>query len=208
MEVVFPMHPKKLLPLALTLLLAAAAGHHADAATISGTFSTDDQVNFYTTTITSAQTISFNTTSYATGGFVPVLTLFSADGAPIAASTTGGAADSVTGLSNDAFLSDSATAGTYLLALSEFPNVATNGANDPFLFAGQGDFTPGLCPTSTGSSFLESDTPVCVQRTGSFALTSNVALSPVVASTPEPATWMLVLPATGLLFFVGKRSIA
>ncbi len=201
------MHPRKLLPLALALLLAAA-GHRANAATITGAFNTDDQVNFYTTTITSAQTLSFNTTSYAAGGFVPVLTLFSAAGAPITFSTTGGAVDPVTHLSNDAFLSDAATAGTYLLALSEFPNTATNTATDPFQFAGQGDFTPGLCPTSTGSAFLESDLPTCVQRTGDFSLTSNVALSPVVASTPEPATWMLVLPATGLLLLVGKRSVS
>ncbi len=200
------MFPKKFLP-ALLVVLSAFAVQYAKANTLSGSLSTDAQVNFYTTTLTSSQTVNFNTTSYATGGFVPVLTLFSSNGSPIAPSTTGGAVDSVTGLSNDAFLSQVLGPGTYLLALSEFPNVATNGANDPFLFAGQGNFTPSLCPGSAGTSFLESDVAPCVQRTGNFVLTSNATLAPA-STVPEPATWILVLPAAGLILAFGKHSMA
>ncbi len=200
------MFARKLLP-ALLVVLSAFAAQSAKANTISGTLPTDDQIDRYTTTLTSSQTFTFNTTSYATGGFVPVLTLFNADGSPITPSVTGGVIDPATMLANDAFISQVLGPGTYLLTLSEFPNVATNGANDPFLFAGQGNFTPSLCPTSTGTSFLESDVAPCVQRTSSFSLTSNATLTPS-SVTPEPATWILVLPATGLLLAFGKRSIA
>jgi hypothetical protein len=201
------MSPRKLLP-ALLVVFSAFASQYAKANTVTGTFNTDDQVNFYTTTLTSSQTFNVNTTSYAAGGFDPVLTLFYANGSPIAPSMTGGTADPVTGLSNDAYISQLLGPGTYLLSLSEFPNGATNGANDPFLFAGMGNFTPSLCPGSTGTSFLESDVAPCVQRTGNFAFTSNVTLAPAATVTPEPATWILVLPATGLLLAFGKRSIA
>ena len=202
------MSPRKLLP-ALLVVLSALATQSAKANTITGSFSTDDQVNFYTTTLTSAQTLTVNTTSYATGGFVPVLTLFSAMGAPITFSNTGGATDPVTGFMNDAYLSQALTAGTYLLSLSEFPNTATNTATDPFVFAGMGNFTPSLCPTSTGTSFLESDIAPCAQRTSSFAFTSNAGFTAVPTSvTPEPATWMLVLPAAGLFMVFGKRFAA
>ena len=200
------MSPRKLLP-AMLVVLSAFAGQYAKANTVTGVFSTDDQVNFYTTTLTSAQTLTVNTTSYATGGFVPILTLFTSAGAPITASTTGGAVDMTTGLVNDAYITQLLGPGSYLLALSEFPNGALNTANDPFLFAGQGNFTPGLCPGSTGTSFLEADLAPCVQRTSSFAFTSNETFTPT-SVTPEPATWMLVLPATGLLVVFGKRSVA
>ena len=200
------MSPRKLLP-ALLVLFSAFAGSSAKANTITGSFTTDDQVNFYTATLTTTQTFTANTTSYASGGFVPVLTLFNQDGSVIAPSSTGGTIDPATGLSNDAFLSQVLGPGTYLLSLSEFPNVATVGANDPFLFAGQGNFTPSLCGATSGS-FLESDIAPCAQRTGNFSLTSNATLNASSSVTPEPATWILVLPATGLLFAFGKRAVA
>ena len=142
------------------------------------------------------------------GGFVPVLTLFFSNGSPIAPSTTGGAADPTTGLMNDAFITQILAPGTYLLSLSEFPNGATNGANDPFLFAGQGNFTPSLCPGSSGTSFLESDVAPCVQRTSAFTLNSNVALATPSSVTPEPASWVLVFSAAGLFLAFNKRAIA
>lgn len=199
------MSPRKLLP-ALLVAVACLAGPVAKANTITGAFTTDDQINRYTATLASSQTLTINTTSYAAGGFVPVLTLFNANGSVITPSDTGGSVDPATGLANDAFISQLLGPGTYLLTLSEFPNVASNGFNDPFLFAGQGNFTPSLCGTASGS-FLESDLAPCVQRTGNFALTSNATFTPS-AVTPEPATWILVLPATGLLLAFGKRSLA
>ncbi len=200
------MSPRKFLP-ALLVVISAFAGQYAKANTVTGSLTTDDQVNFYTTTLTSSQTLNVNTTSYATGGFVPVLTLFSGSGSPIAASMTGPASSPPAALNNDAYISQLLGPGTYLLSLSEFPNGATNGAFDPFLFAGQGNFTPSLCPGSTGTSFLESDVAPCIQRTGNFTFTSNANFT-ASSVTPEPATWMLVLPAAGFLVVFGKRSIA
>jgi len=208
---------KKFLPAALALLLAAA-GHHASAATttIPGILPTDASVFQYNFNAPSAQTFTFSTTSYggganldgsttSAGGFVPTLTLFNGNGSVIGPSITGGAVDPSTRLSNDALLTAALSSGTYILTLTEFPNVAIGNFADGFLFAGQGNFTPSLCGASSGS-FLETDTVPCTQRTSNFTL--NVASTATTSVTPEPATWMLVLPAAGFLVAFGKRSIA
>lgn len=207
------MNSKKLLsrlltPLVLGFVIQTA---HATSTTLTGTLSSDDQVIPYNFTSTTTQTYNFFTTSYGggmnvngtnttAGGFVPVLTLFNANGTVIGPSSTGGAVDRVTGLSNDAFLTETLGPGSYILDLSEFPNVANGNLADGFLFAGQGNFTGGQCTGAPGS-FLETDTIPCTQRTNNYSL--NVA----TAATPEPATWLLVLPATGL-FLVGRRYLA
>lgn len=207
------MNSKKLLSRLLTPLVLGFAIHqtaNAASTVLTGNLATDDQVVSYNFTSAASQTYNFYTTSYGgganadgtmstAGGFVPVLTLFNASGSVIAPSTTGGAMDSMTGLANDAFLTETLGPGSYVLDLSEFPNVANGNLADGFLFAGMGNFTGGLCGGS--GSFLETDTIPCAQRSSSY--TVNVA----TAATPEPATWLLVLPATGLLF-VGRRFLA
>ena len=81
------------LPL-LALCFGAQQKAHASTYTASGTFTTDNQAFFYNFTSTSTETLDFYTTSYGgganlngtmsmAGGFVPVLTLFSASGNPL-----------------------------------------------------------------------------------------------------------------------------
>ncbi len=196
-----------LTPLVFGFVLQTA---HASSTTLTGTLSSDDQIIPYAFTNATTQTYNFFTTSYGggtnldgtkspAGGFVPVLTLFNANGMIVGPSSTGGAVDPLSGLSNDAFLTETLGAGSYILELSEFPNVALGNLADGFLFAGQGNFTGGICGGS--GSFLETDTIPCTQRNSSYSLNVGTAV------TPEPATWLLVLPATGL-FLVGRRYLA
>lgn len=197
-----------LTPLVLGFVIQTA---HATSTTLTGTLANDAQVIPYSFTSATTQTYNFFTTSYGggtnldgstslAGGFVPVLTLFNANGSIIGPSTTGGAVDPTTGLSNDAFLTETLGPGSYVLDLSEFPNVALGNLADGFLFAGMGNFTGGICGGS--GSFLETDTVPCTQRDSSYSV--NVA----TAATPEPSSWLLVLPATGLFLVVGRRHLA
>lgn len=204
---------RRFLPASLVLALALA-GHQANASTttLAGTFSSDDQVFEYDFTASTAAIYNFYTTSYGggtnadgtttmAGGFVPVLTLFHGDGTVIGPSTAGGTMDPTTGFVNDAFLNETLGPGSYILALTQFPNGAIGNFSDGFLFGGQGNFTPGLCDGGDGS-FLESDIAPCSQRTGDYSL--NISTSP----TPEPATWILMLPAAGLFAVFGRRLLA
>ncbi len=216
------MKPLRFLSHALAVaLFAGAVGStaHADTATYTGNFRTDDQVNLFSILSTSTQNYSFFTTSYAggnnlngtrsaSGGFVPVLTLFDGMGAPIGSDGGSGmcrgsaVADGSTGLCNDALLQETLGPGSYTLALSEFPNVAIGNLGTPFLFAGQ--TTGSLCGSS--GQFLETDLAPCAQRNSSYAV--DVTTGALPSPIPEPPTWILVLPAAAGLVVLGKRQLA
>lgn len=192
--------------------LVGTGGAQALTVTQAGSFTTDNQVFQYNFTLPSATSISIYTTSYAggtnldgstsiAGGFVPNLTLFAANGTVISAD--GGSAtargslrmDFVTKLYNDAYIATTLTAGSYILTLTEFPNVAIGNFSDGFLFASSPNITGETCGVS-GGRFLEVDTAPCVQRSGSFAVNVN---------TPEPATLFLVIPALGVAYLWRRR---
>jgi hypothetical protein len=145
----------------------------------------------------------------SSGGFYTVLSLYSGAGrfidSDFASGTppcSHGKVDPVSGLCGDAFLTDTLGAGTYLVAVTEYPNLP-NGLNlsDGFVESGQGNFTgPQLCGV-TGAFY----DPSCHKRTGNFELD---ILGPSSASAvPEPASFFV----TGLSLFglvsaaVGKR---
>lgn len=175
--------------IAFTLLgVAACTQAHAATTLFSGTFVNDASVFSDPFTTTSAQNYTFTTTSFATGGIVPVLTLFNA--------TTGLVVDFSgvnTGIS-DVTLTDRLNAGSYILDLTEFPNVAIGN-----LAAG---FYPNN-PTITGSDcgvpggmFYNDIT--CTRTTNAYSVTvANTAV------TPEPSTLLLVLPPA--LALLGRR---
>ena len=173
---------KYLLPL---LLLGFAVTHEALAAPLaSGSFSNDDSFYSYSFTSTSAGIFNFNTTSYAGGGFAPVLTLFnSITGAEISNAGSG---------TGDVAISSVLSASSYILYLTEFPNVAVGRLSDGFLFTGSPAITGDLCGMP-GSKFLDTSSAPCRQRTANYAV--NLTTAPV----PEPATWLLVLPPVALL---------
>lgn len=185
------------------LCLGIGATASASTFTHSGAFTADNDVYEYSFNVPTMQTYTFNTTSYggganldgttsAAGGFVPVLSLFNGAGGP--AGNAGG--------SGDAYLQLALAAGSYTLALTEFPNVAINNLSDGFLFASDPNATGTVCGQA-GGTFLDSTVAPCAQRNGNYAVNVSSA-SPV----PEPPTWALMLPAAGVLFFAGRQHLS
>lgn len=186
----------KLSSTAACLLLAFFNSAPASATTITGAFSTDDQVFQYTWNLSRPSTVVASTSSYATGGFVPVLSVFSAatgafiigDGGD-ASCSSGRMMDATTGICNDAYLSTSLAKGSYIVALTEFYNYpAGSNLSNGFTETGSPNFTSSVCSGASGP-FYETDLSPCVKRTGNYSLnlSANVA-------TPEPATAWLFLP--------------
>ena len=126
---------KNFLRLLSLLFVASALVTEASASTVSfnGTFTADNSTLAVAFTSSTLQNVTFSTTSYASGGFIPVLTLFSGAGKEL---------DNFGSGISDASLSDTLAAGSYVLYLTEFPNVAINNLSDGFLFANS--------PTITG----------------------------------------------------------
>ena len=202
--------------LALLVVATAIGRAHAVPLTFTGQLAADDALFQHDFTTSSAMVYNFYTTSYggginadgsmsSAGGFVPLLTLFSATTGNVLGFGGGSGmcegssmADTTTGLCEDASFSRVLAAGSYSLVLSEFPNAAIGSLSDGFLFAGQPTITGDLCGVA-GGSFLQTDQAPCVQRTADYAV--NIASSPV----PEPATWLLVLPAAGLGLLVRRQ---
>lgn len=175
------------------LLLAFVSTGALSAASFSGSFTSDDQMFQTSLSLAGPSTITAYTTSYASGGFVPVVSLFNqTTGAFIATDggdascTNGRMMDATTGICNDASLSSPVATGNYLVVLTEFYNFPNGNFAAGFGQAGTGDFTSSACGTS--GPFWETDLAPCVQRTGSYSLNlSSIA-------TPEPATAWLILP--------------
>ncbi|MDQ2844251.1 MAG: DVUA0089 family protein [Acidobacteriota bacterium] len=187
--------------------------------TYTGMFLADSQVNPYSFSIPTRQTLDFFTTSYAggrnldgtisqKGGFVPSLTLFSVNTGSVvecgaAGLTCSGTAmgptnvDPITKTADDVNFTVTLNAGSYLLDLAEFPNVAIGGINDGFLTSVDSTLFSDACGAGT---FLEADTAPCAQRNGNFALN--------VGSVPEPATFWLALPIVAFGVISRKRSFA
>ncbi|MDQ2834908.1 MAG: DVUA0089 family protein [Acidobacteriota bacterium] len=202
------------------LCVAATATAKADGVTYTGTFAADNSIATFNLNPNSATDYTFYTTSYGgganangmsvslPGGFVPVLTLFSATTGNVLGFGGGDAmchgsssADPSTGLCEDASFSEVLGPGSYVLDLTEFPNVANGNLSDGFLFSGSPNATGDVCGVS-GGTFLQSDLAPCVQRNNSYAV--NISASPV----PEPATWLLVFPPAAALALFGRRQFA
>jgi len=106
---------------------------------VTGALSNDADVETETVTLPFSATYRFRTVSYAggtlangvtlpSGGFDPILTLFAGigvAGSPLAFNDDGGSnvpADPVTGAHFDSWIVTNLAAGTYTIAISEFPN--------------------------------------------------------------------------------------
>lgn len=138
---------KWLLGLIISFGLASAAD-----LSFTGTFSTDDDVQTFNFTITTASTVTLRTWSYAggtnangdvinAGGFDPILALFDSSGELIDQNDDGSsshvAADPVTNEHWDTYLQVDLTAGTYTVAVMQYSNFA-NGPNISNGFSGSG----------------------------------------------------------------------
>ena len=169
---------------------------YADSMNYSGHFAADNSTFSLAFSTATAQNYTFSTSSFATGGFVPVLTLFDATNSapPIAFAETD---------NSDVSLSALLGPGSYLLYLTEDPNVFTSNLAGGLLFAANPTITGDLCGVSGGTFLNVFDG--CSQRTSSYALTQTSTAVPSTAVTPEPATWLLMLAPVALLTLAQRR---
>src|SRR5262249_45969347 len=155
-----------------------------------GTFSQDEDVVLIPFTNANLSLVTIQTTSFALGGFEPVLTVYDSLGNFLFQDATGGVAPgscggrgSCSGCGGclDALISQTFAAGDYTIALTEWDNIP-NGPTlgDGFPQTGNGNFTSTEFGCGPGSFFLFD----CSQRSADWALTING--QDVV--TPEPGT--------------------
>ena len=186
---------KYFLPL---LLLGVAAKHEASAATVpySGSFAADNSFLSLTLSPTVATNYTFNTTSYATGGFLTDLTLANSAGKVLGSSQNA--------TPSDALLSILLGPGSYLLFLTELPNEA-DGSGKINLANPSSSFLFGSDPLATstiacGNGKMFNDPISCTQRSSAYSL--NVTST---AATPEPSTLLLMLAPAGALVGAVRR---
>jgi hypothetical protein len=113
-------------------LVGVAAGlwlaTHAQAAVLSfnGSFTKDDDQQFLSFTQGALSPVTLQTSSYAAGGFDPIVAVFDAKGLLIAQNDDGVGVtpDPSTGAALDSLLTVSLGAGQYIISLTEFLNFA------------------------------------------------------------------------------------
>jgi hypothetical protein len=195
------------------LLVASSAGYSASIS-FSGTFTHDDDIQLFLYSVQNTGQVDVFTTSFAVGGFAPILTvfdnagnyLFENDGAATN-DCVNNAMDIATGACWDARLSWNSLAGLqYIVALTEDDNRSRGTGftlSDPFTEQGNGDFTgePPFGPATGGAFLLSSG----AQRTNEWAVTFQSADPTLTASAiPEPSTVVLLLTGAGLIA-IGRR---
>ncbi|MFM8331160.1 MAG: DVUA0089 family protein [Candidatus Methylumidiphilus sp.] len=209
---------------ALTLAFALSGAQLASAASLSGTFAQDNDVQFFTFTLSGGTNADIATGSYTGGGFVPWLYLWDATGTFVQSAATAGSADSA--------ISQFFTAGTYYGALVvsqnsfgpglDFPGAPDAFANvyDPAKFTHTGfldtdaqfllyQVNSSCAPGVVG--YFVYDIGGCANRTGNWLLNitadtpaflSNVSPYPATTAVPEPGT--LALALAGLAGFASS----
>ena len=184
------------------LLLCSTSAFAGTVFNLSGTFNTDDQLQLFYYSVANTALVSISTTSFATGGFSPVLTVFDSTGA-FQFDNQG------YGTNTDATLSWNSLAGMkYLVVLTQYDNVSPGpGYNfsDGFSEQGNGNFTADLpfnLPTPGGSFLL----PGGEQRTNQWAVTFS-SDEETLTLVPEPGTVGLWLGGITLLAAWKRRTI-
>jgi hypothetical protein len=166
-------------------------------ASISGTLANEDTVLEESFTLTGATNFTAFTTSYATGGFQPNLTLYSSSGISVANQSAtyppGAMADPATGQIEDGYLSaTNLAAGRYTLTLTDWElqqDPSATNLSDGFKFN-----------LGNGSAFVDSQGNT---RTGAYTL--SVDATSAGSAMPEPATLALLGPLFVAAWFARKR---
>ena len=192
--------------------------------TLSGAINTDDAVQLFDVTVAAPTTVDLRSYGYAggvipddsgitvvpSGGFDTVLTLFSASGSFVSENDDGAgvATDPSTGLAADARVTANLTAGSYILALTQYDNFA-NGANlaDGFVETGNPNFTAdpsfatrGPCP---GNMFRDISGTAGRCRNGNWTVDfANVASVTPRTPVPEPLSGPLFALGLGIAFLL------
>lgn len=162
------------------------------ATTFNGTFASDDEHFVYTFNVAGPATLTAFTTSYAGGGFAPVLTLFGAAGGYQQAIGSSNVCASPSGNGEfcwDAMLSTSLQAGSYSLVLTQDNNLAVGDTlADGFTLDGWTDYTSQFYLGMSGGACINVDAS---QRSCNFALSVDVVPDQVEGEVPEPASLAL-----------------
>jgi hypothetical protein len=167
----------------------------------TGNLANDDQVQFFNFSVAAPSTVTLRTWSYAggtnaagqliaAGGFDPILALFNSAGLRINQNDDGGglvAADPVTGMHYDTYLSSLLGAGTYTVSVSQYQNFAGATLSTPFPGSGTSGFVD-----VTGHT-----------RTNAWAFDILGVESATQTAVPEPS--VLALLSLGLLGFAAAR---
>ena len=184
--------------LGLTALSQAYADPFPAATSLiaSGSFKADNSFYSDAFTLTSSQSLTFFTSSFASGGFLPVLTLFnSTSGKPVDFSNSG---------LSDVLITDLLTSGSYILYLTEYPNEAVGNLGDGFLFSSDPTATGDLCGGSVmGKSFINSTTCSATALGNNYSLSVTATSPPAV--TPEPSSLVLMLGPTAAMVAAFRR---
>lgn len=194
----------------VVLFLFVLTSAFAATSSFSGVFPQDDSIVEFVYTVQQTGPVSIFTTSFALGGFPPLLALFDSPGNPVYAADgtvqndcAHNAADPILGVCWDSRLSwVSDASSTYNLFLSQWDNFAPNTVmTDPFAEQGNGNFTasPPFGPSLPGGSFLLG-MPLGNpgnQRTGDWAVTfeADPTLQLQVdqlTAAPEPSSGFLL----------------
>jgi hypothetical protein len=131
----------------------------------TGNLANDDQVQFFNFSVAAPSTVTLRTWSYAggtnangqaiaAGGFDPILALFDDTGLRINQNDDGGflvAADPVTGMHYDTYLSSVLGTGNYTVSVSQFSNFAGATLSSPFPGSGTSGFVDVTGATRTSA---------------------------------------------------------
>jgi hypothetical protein len=210
----------------LASLCGGAIAQASAVLSFEGTFSSDDNIQFFEVDLGPDSSLTVNTFGYAggtngngmvipAGGFDPALALFDPSGNLIEINDDAPCGivnkDPVTGACFDAFISqpDLTTPGIYTVALTESPNLAQDnlGQSDTFPYPpGTGNFTCALYGGASASS------PFCDitgdQRSGNWAL--DISGSNLISATavPEPVFFAPVLAGIVMLAVLRRKTSA
>src|SRR6476469_5146480 len=110
--------PSGLLP--TVLLILASTSLSAASFTFNGAFTRDDQIGLYQLSVNAPGLVTVSTNSYAAGGFSPVLSLFDSQNRNLLVGRDNG----LDHTGGEATLSQELAAGTYILALTQYDNLA------------------------------------------------------------------------------------
>jgi hypothetical protein len=185
-------------------LLATASVAPAITISFNGNFNQDDDVVLFQYSVQNTGLVTVATTSFVTGGFSPILTVFDEFGMFLFENV--GYSNSP---SSDASLQWNSVAGAlYTVALTQYDNQAnasqTNGnISEGFVRDGQGNFT-AQSPFNPDDPFGSFQLPGPEQRTSAWAIEFSSADPTLEASIPEPSTAALGAIGASLLFGLAR----
>jgi hypothetical protein len=190
------------------LLACAAQSQAVTIIPVSGNFTFDDDIATFVYTVQNQGQVDIYTTSFATGGFATIISVFDAAGNLV--NSNDGAStndcgfhgmDPILGACYDALTSWVSDGGVqYTVVLTQYDNSSVDGATlaSGFRQQGNGNFTgmPPFNPAIGGAFWL----PGPFQRTSDWTIVFESADASGLVVVPEPAT--------GLLLFAGGALVA